>query len=161
MRTLAPDLRPIVDTNFMELASAVSPDGEWLAYSSDETGRFEIYVRPLPNVEGGKWQISRLGGTSPRWGPNGRELFYVNWDDTRDAIMMMASVETGQGFSPGNPSELFRGNYASPDYNLSPDGQRFLMMKDAEDSEQLREDVHLRVVENWFEELNRLAPPSP
>ena len=70
--------QPFLRTPFNETAPRFSPDGRWLAYISDESGRFEIYVQPYPGP-GGKWQISTEGGTEPVWNPNGRELFYRSW----------------------------------------------------------------------------------
>jgi len=157
--------RPLLQTTFSERSPSISPDGRWIAYMSNETGRFEVYVRPFPNVDdGGKWQISRSGGEQPRWNPQGGELFYR----TSNGVMA-ASVEAGPNFLAGAPRQLFSGNYADfnsnyPSYDISPDGQRFLMLKDVEQTEQTSQVAGLTqliVVENWFEELNRLAPPSP
>jgi len=136
-----------------EGAARFSPDGRWLAYVSDESGGPEIYVQPYPGP-GGKWQISNGGGIEPAWNPNGRELFY------RVADKMMAVPVTSQPtFSAGKPVALFTGDYlASPfpatgvTYDVSPDGQRFLMVKEQASAAQIN------VVVNWFEELKRLVP---
>lgn len=132
-----------------------SPDGRWLAYVSDESGRPEIYVQPYPGP-GGKWQISTDGGMEPAWNPNGRELFYRIGNR-----MMAVPVTTQPAFSAGRPSMLFEGEYlASPfpqtgvTYDVTPDGQRFLMVKDA----QTTSAAQINVVVNWFEELRRLVP---
>ncbi len=120
----------------------------------------QVYVRPFPDVNGGgPWQISTEGGSFPRWGPQGRELFYRN-----DDAVMVASVEGEPAFLHGRPEELFTGNYRvnfSAMFDVSPDGQQFLMVKTAEQRAQVDEQTLLVVVDNWFEELNRLAPPSP
>jgi len=111
-----------------ESAPRFSPDGHWIAYTSLESGRSEIYVRPYPGP-GGKYQISTEGGGEPVWNPKGRELFY------RVGNKMMAVDVTTQGaFSAGKPRVLFEGAYVGtprslPNYDVSPDGQRFLMLK--------------------------------
>ena len=93
------------------------------------SGRQEVYVRPFPNVEEGKWQISSGGEADPVWGPNGRELFYRSGE-----AMMVVNIETEPTFSPGNPEVLFTGryfvSYLGRQYNVSPNGQRFLMIRE-------------------------------
>jgi Tol biopolymer transport system component len=131
-----------------------SLDGRFIAYASDESGRFEIYVRPYPGP-GGKWQISTEGGTEPVWNPKGRELFY------RSGTKMMAVEVTTQGaFSAGKPKVLFEGQYVPTprsfqDYDVSPDGQRFLMLKSGEQSQA---PAQINIVLNWFEELKQKVP---
>jgi Tol biopolymer transport system component len=128
-----------------------SPDGRWMAYVSDESGRNEIYVVPYPGP-GGKWQISTAGGREPAWNRNGRELFY------RDGEKMMAvEINTQSGFSAGSPKVLFQGPYqtltaSTPNYDVSADGQRFLMLEPTEQTAQIN------VVLNWFEELKQKVP---
>jgi eukaryotic-like serine/threonine-protein kinase len=149
--------RPFLQTPSNECGPIFSPDGRWLAYVSDESGRNEIYVRPFPGP-GGKTQISTEGGTQPMWAPNGRELFYRNGDK-----MMAAAVETKPVFAASKPKLLFEAHYEtgfSPferGYDLSPDGQRFLMIKA---SEQESAATQLNVVLNWSDELRRLAPAA-
>ena len=129
-----------------------SPDGRWIAYTSNESGRTEVYVRPYPGP-GGKWQISTDGGGEPMWNPKGRELFY------RSGQKMMAVDYTEQPeFSAGKPKLLFEGPYVpSPrslaDYDVTPDGQRFLMLKNAE-----QRPGEISVVLNWTEELKQKVP---
>jgi serine/threonine-protein kinase len=138
-----------------EGAPRFSPEGKWIAYVSDESGRPEIYVQPYPRL-GGKWQISTDGGIEPVWNPNGRELFY------RSANKMIAvQVTTQPTFTVGRPTMLFAGDYlASPfpatgvTYDVTPDGRRFLMVKDAPKAEP----TQINVVVNWFEELKRRVP---
>jgi serine/threonine-protein kinase len=138
-------------------APQFSPDGRWLAYISDESGRREIYVQPYPGP-GGKWQVSTDGGTEPQWNRNGRELFYRNGDK-----MMAVDISTQTGFAAGKPRQLFGGRYlmnaagyARPNYDVSPDGQRFLMVKPVEQEQAAP--TQINVVLNWTEELKRLVP---
>jgi len=148
-------VRPFVQTQFKEGAAVFSPDGHWLAYSSDESGRFEVYVQPFPGP-GGKWQISTEGGDQPVWARNGREVFY------REGNKMMAvEVKTRPTFSTGTPSLLFAGQYLhqSPvgraDYDITPDGRRFLMVQPHTHEPSAKQ---INVVLNWFEELKRRVP---
>ncbi|MBM3820505.1 MAG: hypothetical protein FJW14_16010, partial [Acidimicrobiia bacterium] len=129
-----------------------SPDGRWMAYASDESGRMEVYVRPYPGPDR-KLLVSTDGGTHPLWNKNGAELFY------RSANKMMAvTVTTGTNITLSTPRVLFdqRYSFASnttvANYDISSDGQRFVMVKDESDS------GRLNLVLNWFEELRRLAP---
>ncbi len=147
--------RPFLQTASNEYLPMFSPDGRWLVYGSDESGRQEIYVRPFPGP-GGKLQISTEGGTELMWARNGRELFYRNGDK-----MMAVAVETKPTFAAAKPKLLFEGHYEpgvfayEPNYDVAPDGQRFLMIKG---SEQESAATQINVVENWSEELRRLAP---
>ena len=146
--------QPFGRSQSYETAPRFSPDGHWIAYDSTESGRDEIYVRPYPGP-GGKWQISAEGGTEPVWNPKGRELFYRNHNQ-----MMAVEVTTQPAFSAGKPRLLFEGAYVPtprswPDYDVSPDGQRFLMLKAPE---QAQAPAQINVVLNWFEELKRRVP---
>jgi len=148
--------RPFLQTPANEYQPSFSPDGRYLAYGSDESGRREVYVRPFPG-SGGKVQISTEGGVEPVWARNGRELFYRSGDK-----MMAAAVETKPVFAASKPKLLFEGRYETvifafyePNYDVSPDGQRFLMIKA---SEQESAPTQLNVVLNWSDELRRLAP---
>jgi serine/threonine protein kinase/Tol biopolymer transport system component len=145
---------PFLQTPFNEGAARFSPDGRWLAYVSDESGGFEIYVRPYPGP-GGKWQISTEGGTEPVWNPNGRELFYRSGDK-----IMAVDITTQPSFAAGKPRMLFEGRYEQApfpiaDYDISADGQSFLMLKP---SEQEAAPTQINVVLNWFEELKHKVP---
>ena len=139
-----------LQTRFNEIAPRFSPDGRWLAYVSDESGRTEVYVQPYPGP-GGKWQISTEGGTEPVWARNG-ELFFRNGDK-----MMAVGTNTKANFSADTPKVLFEGHYATyntmPAYDVTPDGQRFLLAKTAEQGPQ-----EISVVLNWFEELKQKVP---
>ena len=145
------DASPFVATAFDERSSMFSPDGRWLAYVSDESGRDEVYVQPYPGP-GGKWPISTEGGTEPRWSADGRELFYRLGDK-----MMVVEVQSEPAFTSGRPQLVFEGPYllgtSVANYDISPDGQRFLMIKVEEGQQD-----QINVVLNWFEELKRLVP---
>lgn len=136
-----------------ETAPRFSPDGHWIAYDSRESGRDEIYVRPYPGP-GGKWQISTEGGTEVVWNRNGHELFY------RSGTKMLAvEINTVPTFSPGKPVQLFEGSYVPTplsfaNYDVSPDGQRFLMLKNIQQSQA---PAQINVVLNWVDELKRKA----
>jgi len=148
-------LQPLLQTQFNEVRPIISPDGHWIAYDSNESGQYEVYVRPFPNVEDGKWQISRNGGTESTWGPEGRELFFRSGE-----AVMMVRIQADPNFTAGSPEVLFTGNYDSAlsvrSYDISPDGQRFLMIKDAGMTGERQ--AQINVVLNWFEELKRLVP---
>jgi eukaryotic-like serine/threonine-protein kinase len=143
---------PFLRTPFNESVPSFSPDGHWLAYVSDESGHYEVYVQPYPGP-GAKYQISTEGGTEPVWNPNGKELFYRSGDK-----MMAVDVTTLPSFSVGRPRMLFQGPYLPtavtfPYFDVSADGQRFLMIKPSE-----QKPTQIVVVQNWFEELKRRVP---
>jgi eukaryotic-like serine/threonine-protein kinase len=146
-----PKLRPFLDSKFAKFNPSFSPDGKWVAYRSDETGRSEIYVTPYPGP-GGRFQISTDGGQFPRWAGDGRELFYRNQADDK---MMAVEIQTEPTFRAGKPTVLFERRYGNG-YDVSPDGKRFLMVKPA-GGEQAPTD-QLNVVLNWFEELKARVP---
>jgi Tol biopolymer transport system component len=145
---------PLVITPFDEKAIALSPDGRWLAYESDETGRNEVYVRPFPETESGKWPVSTNGGVMPVWAHSGRELFYVNGDNE----MVTAQIQPGSTFMVGDrtvlftirPEVLFRQNEQYALYDITPDDQRFIMLRAVNVQENKPE---LILVENFIEEL--------
>jgi Tol biopolymer transport system component len=160
--TLAPTphVSPLVATRFDEGGGVVSPDGRWLAFESNSTGAYEIYVRPFPAVEAGLWPVSSGGGVQPLWARNGRELFYVAPDG---ALMAVAVEPRGQLWSARAPTRLVEGRYYRADqastsrqYDVSPDGQRFVMIK--EEARAADEAVSIFVVQNWFTDLRRLVP---
>jgi Tol biopolymer transport system component len=95
-------IHPVIANGFDNHSPTLSPDGHWLAYVSDESSRPEVYVRPFPGP-GGRWQVSKDGGTEPRWSPTGREIFFRN-----GLSMMVAAVQAGATFTPGDVRELFR-----------------------------------------------------
>lgn len=152
--------QPLDETKFAEGSPKFSPDGHWLAYCSSESGKAQAYVQAFPGP-GAKIQVSNEGGTDPVWRRDGRELFYRNGDS-----MMAVGVSTTSGFSAGRPQELWKGPYShgmssscglpsltSSNYDVSPDGQDFLMIKDEDrDTATSREFV---LVQAWADELNR------
>jgi hypothetical protein len=120
--------KPLLTTPFTESLPFVSPDGRWLAYVSDESGRTEVYVRPYPALDA-KCQVSVSGGDEPARSPVGGELFY-----REGAKMISVEVPAGPSFHAGKPRVLFqvdtaRGSRQGRDYDVSPDGRRFLMLK--------------------------------
>ncbi|MGH7536403.1 MAG: hypothetical protein ACREMG_12610, partial [Gemmatimonadales bacterium] len=131
---------------------AFSPDGRWLAYTSDESGRIEVYVQPFPGP-GGRWQVSNGGGSEPVWSRNGREMFF--WQGDR---MMAVPVSGSSEFAAGRPALLFEGHYerpfARPNYDVYPDGLRFVMIKGSEQESRAH---RLNAVLNWPLELARRA----
>ena len=148
---------PLVADEWDEKALALSPDGKWLAYESNESGTEEVYVRPFPDTEAGKWQVSTNGGTGPVWAHSGRELFYVK-PPPGGRTMMVAAVETEPTFSVGERRALFplggeywlSAQYAA--YDVAPDDEHFFLVRSrAPDDE--RGTGGLIIVDNWFEEL--------
>jgi serine/threonine-protein kinase len=148
---------PVLASPSAEWNGEVAPGGRWLAYQSNESGRAEIYVRPFPDVDGTRIQVSTNGGTRPTWSRDGRELFYY----LPPGIVHAVAVQTGATFKAGRPEVLFTGQYATPQvgrvYDVSPDGRRILLIKRGA-SEDQGEARQLVVVVNWFEELKNLAP---
>ena len=114
-----------------EANGEISPDGRWLAYQSNESGRDEIYVRPFPAVESARWQVSADGGTRPAWARNGRELFYY----LPPGKIMAVPLQTSATFTSGTPQVAVNGRYiaiqSGRSYDVSRDGKRFLLIEDA------------------------------
>ena len=143
--------RALVATPAEELAPAISPDGRWLAYSSNELGRRDVFVRPFPETGNAKYQVSTSGGLSPAWSRDGKELFYV------DGAFNMVSVPIvpGATFQAGVPQVLFfarqfQFNAFMRQFDVTPDGRRFLMIRGESDAA-----IHVVVVFNFLEELKR------
>ena len=137
----------------------LSPDDRWLAYESNESGKVQIFVRPFPKVTEGRVQISTDGGTRPLWARNGQELFYFD----AKGNLMVVPVHPGTAFSARLPSKLFDPKYFSGSlgvsgrtYDVSPDGQRFLMIKDEPDM--AGRQPQMVVVLNWREDLETRLP---
>ena len=149
------DPTPVLATQFGEGAPALSPDGRWLAYVSNESGRNEVHVRPFAD-SGERVTISIDGGNEPVWSPDGHELFYRSGD-----AMMAVDVSANPEFVAGRPRPLFEGSHERtlalwPNYDVSRDGQRFLMVKAIDEGRQ--GSTQINVVLNWHEELKRLVP---
>ena len=143
-----------LQTGYEETAPKFSRDGNWMVYTSTESGRREVYVQPYPGP-GGKWQISSDGGQEPVWNPQGGELFYRSGNR-----IMAVAVDTDSGFTAGTPQMLFEGPYlptaaSLPYYGVSPNGQRFLMLEPVVSQTGATQII---VVQNWHEELKRLVP---
>jgi serine/threonine-protein kinase len=152
-------VEPSTRTLFDGAWAEPSPDGRYLAYQSNESGRNEVYVRPFPQVDGGRWQVSMAGGTRPAWARSGRELFYLDASRTLTAVPIQTS---GSTFSAGKPAKVFDARYSTPfpprQYDVSPDGQRFLMLKDSAAGDPTATPASMVVVLNWFEELKQRVP---
>ncbi len=166
--------RPLVKTSFNEPNAEISPDERWFAYESTESGRPEIYVRPFPDVDGGRWQVSTQGGRMPVWARDGRDLFYVNADNK----LMGVRVGSSAGWGVGSPTRVFSeqsaqeaqylftfqagnltfGGSAGRTFDVAPDG-RFLMIKQGDPAGPTPPQSPV-VILNWFEELKRLVPTN-
>ena len=167
-----PKAERLLATTFVEIRPALSPDGRWLAYESDESGQFEIYVRPFPDITSGRWQVSTSGGVEARWAPDGRALFYRGRGaiDSRGVVndaLMSVTVESTDPFVAAAPEALFSlFNYrlfagVIPNYDVAHSGDRFLFLRpvvgatNAEGGSALSRII---VVQNWTEELKRMVP---
>ena len=147
--------RPLIaEAGYDEKAPAISPDGRWIAYESDETGKEEIYVRPFPAVEEGKWQISVGGGREPAWAHNGRELFYIRSNDELE----VAALDPGPPFNVAGRASLFSTAGLLPAgqdhraYDVHPDDERFLFAIPQESEES--GSVYWLMIDHWSTELN-------
>jgi eukaryotic-like serine/threonine-protein kinase len=149
--------QPLVQTAFSETNAELSPNGRWLAYQSNESGHEEVYVVPFPKVATSKTRVSPSGGGRPVWARNGREIFYLSM-----SALMRVPVTTDSTFAAGNPSKLFEGPYlfgpTGRTYDVSPDGQRFLMLKQSTMDSESSPSARMVLVQNWFEELKRRVP---
>ena len=156
---------PFATTGAAELQAAFSPNGRWIAYASDESGQWEVYVRPYPPAPG-EWRISSDGGRQPEWAADGHELFYR----TDSGIMVVAVEPDAEVFNPRPAEELFTGTFQGEgvgvfvdgepysEYDVAADGQRFVMFPRSEDDQAGNE--HITLVFNWVEELKRLVPTN-
>lgn len=158
---------PLLHIGFNTYGARVSPDGRWIAYGSNESGVVQIYVKPYPDLDSGKWQISSqaVGSREPSWGPNGDELFFLQLDGT---LMHTKITIEGDSFLPGPVEPLITDLEVDittgPNYIVSNDGERFLHLQTTVDEPATglaQGRTELVVVENFFEELKRLAPPDP
>jgi serine/threonine-protein kinase len=149
---------PLVKTPASEYDAILSPDEHFFAYQSNESGRSEVYVKPLPPTGGVRWQISASGGSSPLWAPNGRELYYR---DSANAVIAVSYTTLGATFRRGTSTRLFD-SYAAPsdmfNYSISPDGQHFLMLKDTSIGDENAVTAHFVVVLDWLQDLKAKVP---
>ena len=138
----------------------VSPDGRWMAYTTNESGQYEVIVQPFPNVDDGLWKISQDGGFTPQWGPDSRELFF----QTNDGTIMVATAVTEPTFRVGIPVPVVNGPYliGAPlrprAFDISPDGQQLLMIKINAAAAESGEQPEVHVVLNWDQELLERVP---
>ena len=152
-------ITPLVQTEFTERNGAVSPDGRWLAYEADDSGRFEIYVRPFPDVNSGRWPVSINGGTRPIWAQKGQELVYAS----STGALMRVGLTRGPSWVATTPTQVVKeGYFTIPNwwgrsFDVSSDGQRFLVIKEG-GIDGTAAPPSIIVVLNWFEELKRLVP---
>jgi Tol biopolymer transport system component len=153
--------KPLIATPFAERNAEISPNGRWLAYESNESGRFDVYVRPYPDTDRGREQVSSGGGLQPVWSRTGDELFYL-----APGALMSVKIGDGVQWSASPPAEVFRrvyyrgaGSGTSRAYDVSPDGKRFLMIKDL-NADRAAAPASIVVVRHWFEELRRLVPAA-
>jgi len=157
-------LKPLIKTKYSERNAQFSPDGRWLAYVSDETGRDEVYVQPYPG-QGHRIRVSIEGGLAPAWNPNGRELFYVTVSAENSKRWFMSVAFNPDRNAPvGLTRKLFEdtmGMGSNVDigrvYDVFPDGQRFLAMQPVPDSPSAPV-THIALIEHWFEELKAKVP---
>ena len=145
----------LLDSEFNEAGAVVSPDGQWVAYHSDESGNSEVFVRPFPNVDEGKWQVSVGGGTWARWSGNGKHIYYAA--PQRPGIMRV-SVESGEGFRVGSAEVFVEVESLAAGFgtiwDLHPDGRALIV-------ERRPDDVvppEIVLVQNFLAELERLVP---
>ncbi len=148
----------LLQTESNERNGVVSPNGRWIAYESDRSGRHEVYVGAFPDVKARFSRITTGGGTQPLWARNGQELFYV----APDGSLMAVPVDPRGAWGAGSPVKTLEALYATGaalgprSYDVSPDGQRFLMVKEVPTSQ--ADAPQIIVVQNWLEELKRLVP---
>jgi serine/threonine protein kinase len=152
---------PLLQENYQENQPQVSPDGKWMAYTSNESGEYEVYVRPFPDIDSGLWRVSTSGGASPLWSPDGKELFYLSNDGA-----IAVSVETEPTFETIKSEVLFEESHlgllqgdAHP-WDIHPDGKRFLMIQEytGDTSTEETSRPKINIVLNWFEELKERVP---
>ena len=148
-------LVPLVRSPAVEGVQSLSPDGKWLAYSSNESGAFEVYVRPYPNASSARWQVSTAGGLYPLWSHDGKEIFFRN----KNGSLISTAVQTSPTFRADAQRTLFSVKPFTftgadvPPYAVAPDNKRFLMMREVAAG-----DAGLLIVsEHWFDELKARA----
>jgi len=153
---------PLLQSPFNERHGELSGDGRWLAYTSDESGHNEVFVRSFPDVNNGRWQVSTAGGTHPVWARSGEELFFLS----PAGEVMGVRIMRGSTWNASAPVKLVdAGYYTNPGgdrtYDVAPDGRRFLMIKRSDPATLTSAAPQMVVVQNWFEEVRRLVPRTP
>ena len=147
--------RPLLDSDFNETIGRLSPDGRYLAYCSDESGAYEVYVRPFGNGGGSPYQVSRSGGCQPRWSAAGDELFFVS-----GSTIYAARAAADSDFAIGQPDELFQhtgvatGSPFVTTYDVAPDSQTFVLIERLDQPSSASPGSVVRVVENWWAEIS-------
>jgi Tol biopolymer transport system component len=143
---------PLLTGKSSEINGELSPDGKWIAYESDESGLSQVYVRPFPNTEGGRWQISYDGGFQPMWSPNSDELFFTNTDSRLQGVRVTPGTSFGAtAAAPIGNIALFA-SVVPRTFDISRDGKRFLVIRGIEESNW---QAAVTVVQNWTQELKR------
>jgi serine/threonine protein kinase/Tol biopolymer transport system component len=145
-------------SNFTDAGPSFSPDGRWLAYQSNESGKYEVYVRAFPapsSGRGGKWQVSNNGGGNPRWMRNGHELVYQSGGQ----IMAAGYTVKGDTFVPDKP-RVWIAKLGGTQWDLAPDGKRVVAVTPVETAEATKQEHEVVFLENFFDELRRRAPAS-
>jgi Tol biopolymer transport system component/predicted Ser/Thr protein kinase len=150
-------------TPFDEREPALSPDGRWIAHTSNESGRYEVYVRPFRGGApsgSGKWQISTAGGRYPIWSRNGRELFYETLDNRIMVLTYTAKADSfaAEKLRPWSNTQILEPNIAAWNLDLAPDGKRFAVFPRPESTGEQKGSVHVTVLLNFFDELRRRVP---
>ena len=159
----------LFESDFFESAASISPNGRWLAYRSNESGSQQIHVRPYPATNTNRWQVSIEGGNDPQWSADSEQLFFRRslGADGSNSEMYSVSVATGDVFKAGQPQLLFTSDHINTEvdfgfntYSVSPDGERFLMLKPATDQSEASAEIPTSVIliQNFAAELKRLVP---
>ncbi len=156
------EVRPLISTAFIEDYPELSPDGRWLAYASNESGRKEVYVRPFPDVERGRWQVSADGGTLPRWAKNGRELVFRRGQNLNQEFWVSA-IQPGSSFVAATPTLVAARAPAnvSNAYDVAADGRLLVTVPIGGGPGAEESGFRIVVVQNWFEELKARVPATP
>ena len=142
--------KPFLDSTSTEDMSVFSPDGRWLAYQSNESGEFQVYVQPFPGP-GGRWQVSTDGGRFPKWARNRRELFYLTQDNKIEVATYTASNDS---FRSDKPRLWSPGQFTERNFDLHPDGTRFAVLKASANNQSPPINKVIFIL-NFFEELRR------
>jgi serine/threonine-protein kinase len=145
-------------SQFADIAPAFSPDGRWMAYASNESGKFEVYVRAFsaaPSGKEGKWQVSNNGGETPAWSPNGRELLYSG----AGQIMAVSYTASAEAFLAEKP-RVWANMTSATGFDIAPDGKRVVLLMPSTTQEPARQEHTIVLVQNFFDELRRRAPVS-